>query len=73
MGILEQFTKFHSGLAPEDQKVVDSVLKAMMERKEADPLTPEQKIDAARRAGEILPEYATREEIDSVFGRPLPH
>ena len=73
MGILEQFTKFHNGLAPKDQELVDSVLRAMMERTGSDALTPGQKADAARRANEVSPEYATREEIDAVFGRPFPH
>lgn len=72
MGTTQKFMEFTHGLQGKDLAHVEAVMEAVMNQYRTDGLAPEQLKDLKQRLADPNPQYATQEEINSVFGKPLP-
>ena len=73
MGTFEKFTHYRDALPARERRRLDGALAILMEQHDVPPLSAEQSADIERRFADPSPEYATRAEVDAVFGRPFPH
>jgi len=73
MTTIEKFVEFAQTLSGKDRADVEAVLDSMMlSHSNQSLLTPEQEEENNRRFADPNPQYATREEMTAIFGKPFP-